>query len=280
VSTNRILYPSWREYNEPTTYPFADGATLRNDAGLFIPEGAILDAVLYPVGGGRLLRLSKAVVAQDYVRLYVGDEISDELCYGEFAQGGDETEIRLQDAYGRPAGLLVSSVERLTVFQSWAPGTHAFTYAQTGFLPDVCIPSPEIGVRGFLLDDGSLVSGDAWLIGDDGVVLELETGATLSNGCQESTTPADYQTVVVHVVGDPLFRRRLCSGLFAAPRFLETITIQRDCRKIVCYPDDQGDFKMTVGHQDAEDTVLRIRHVNGGLRIEVVGEAQDRTLTA
>jgi hypothetical protein len=280
VSTNRILYPAWREYNEPTPYPFTDEATLRNDAGLFVPEGAILDAVLYPVGGGRLLRLSKAVVTQDYVRLYVGDETSDELCYGEFAQGSEAEEIRLQDAYGRPAGLLVSSADRLTVFQAWPPGTHAFSYAQTGFLPDVCIPTPEIGVRGFLLDDGSLVTGDAWLVGDDGVVLELSPGEATSNGCQESITPAEHQVVTVHVVGDPLFRRRLCGGAFAAPRFLETITIQRDCRKIVCYPDDQGDFKMTVGHQDAADTVLRIRHVGGGLRIEAVGEAQDRTLNA
>ena len=151
MATTRILYPAWREYNGPTNYPFVDTATLRNDSGIFIPEGAILDAVLYPVGGGSLLRLSKVVVTQQSVTVYVGDETNDELCSGELQFDNANDELRLQDAYGRPAGLLVSEVNQLLTFLAWPPGTHAFTYAQAGFTLDVCIPAAEPAVRGFLL---------------------------------------------------------------------------------------------------------------------------------
>lgn len=274
MATTRILYPAWREYNGPTNYPFVDTATLRNDSGIFIPEGAILDAVLYPVGGGSLLRLSKVVVTQQSVTVYVGDETNDELCSGELQFDNANDELRLQDAYGRPAGLLVSEVNQLLTFLAWPPGTHAFTYAQAGFTLDVCIPAAEPAVRGFLLDDGSLMTGDVWLVGDDGIVLTLESSPVLTEGCDATSDEPAYPTIVVNIVGDPLFRRRLCGGLFSAPQFLRTITVRRDCRQIICYPDATGDFKMTVGHSAAPDTVLRIRHTGGGLRIEAVGEGQ------
>ena len=48
------------------------------------------------------------------------------------------------------------------------------------------------------------------------------------------------------------------------------------CETIVCGPDETGDFKFTVGSQDAADTILRVRAVDDGIIIEAVGEPIER----
>ena len=46
----------------------------------------------------------------------------------------------------------------------------------------------------------------------------------------------------------------------------------RGNKSFVCGPDEYGDFKIGVGSQDAEDTILRVRTTREGLIIEAVGE--------
>lgn len=261
----RILHPAWRESLEPTPYPFGDWATLSNAGGVFIPEGTFLDASVYPIGGGIHLRLSKAMVGAQTIRLFFGDDLNDELCFGDIDLVAMLDDVRLEDQYGRPAGLLVSEASRLAVLQTWPPGLHVFTYAQTGLSSLASILTPEVAFRGFLLEDGSIVAGDVWLVGDDGIVLSAST--------DDSTDPSTC-VLQVDVVGDPLFRRRLCATSFSTPRFLKTITIQSGCRKIVCRPDDQGDFKISVGSMIVSDTILRIHNTSDGIMIEAAGEAQ------
>jgi hypothetical protein len=76
----------------------------------------------------------------------------------------------------------------------------------------------------------------------------------------------------VDVVGDTLFRRKLCQGLFNSPRFLEQITVRGSDGEFVCTPCCGGDFKVSVGHQLATDTVLRVRPQAGGLVLETTGK--------
>ena len=111
-------------------------------------------------------------------------------------------------------------------------------------------PMPAAGVRGFTTPDGTLFTGDVWLVGEDGVVVREEDGA-----------------VRIDVVGDPLFRRRLCQPvqLFTTPRFVKTINGMR--------PDARGDFKITAGRALAADTVLRVyTDDTGGITFEAVGQ--------
>lgn len=270
MSQTRHLHPEWRESHETTNYPFADGATLRNAAGYFIPEVTFLDAILYPIGGLVGLYLSKIDVQHESATLYVGDSRNTERCYGEFNLLSPPDSVVLADAYGRPAGMLVSEPERLAIFQSWAAELHVFEVEQTEFVADVCVPTPEIGVRGFVLEDGSVFTEDVWMLGDDGIVLSLSEEVTAMPGCvgDEQTR----QMIRVDAVGDVLFRRKLCQELFTTPRFLQTITVRNQCLDFVCEPGSDGDFKLTVAHQDSSDTVLRVRTVTEGLIIETVGE--------
>lgn len=272
LETRRILHPEWRDVNEPIPYPFVDAATLRNAAGKFIPEGTFLDASIYPIGGGPRMRLSMVTVSHEEVVIYIGDQVTDQLAYGRFSLLEPPDELRLVDLWGRPAGVLVSTANRLSIFQAWGIGTHVFTVEGTEFVSDVCIPTPEVGLRGFVLEDGSVFTGDIWLVGDDGIVLSVTENTTTeaSGACDAREV---VETVIrVDIVGDPLFRRRLCAGVFTTPKFLETVTAVRGNKQFVCGPDEFGDLKITVGTQDAEDTILRVRTTNEGLIIEAVGE--------
>lgn len=275
MSQQRIVHPEWRDYHDPTKYPFADTATLVNteEDQNFIPEGVFLDAAIYPIGGGNRMYLSKVVVTTESATIYIGDETQTELASGEIDLVNPQDNIALADSYGRPAGLLVSEASRLIAFQGWAVGTHTFRPDQTEFAARVCFPTPEIGVRGFLLEDGSVLTGDVWLVGDDGVVLSSRQDVEPDPDNPTATRPV---TVIrIDVVGDPLFRRRLCGDLFQSAVYLRSITARQDCREVVCEADSEGNIHIGVGKQDAVDSILRIRATAEGLIFETVGERQE-----
>ena len=196
MSTTRILYPEWPAENSKTKYPFAARATLTNGAVQLL-IGTFLDAVLFPIGGHERLRLSKVIVTHANVTLYIGDQITEELASGTFNLPVPPDNVSLADTYGRPAGFIISDSQHLGLFPSWGVGTYKFTADATEFAATVCIPTPEAGVRGFLLDDGTLLTGDVWLIGDAGVALSADS----SSG---------QPVIRVDVVGDPLFLRQQC----------------------------------------------------------------------
>jgi hypothetical protein len=234
-------------------YPFGDNASLvaeNNSAELF--STTFIDAAIYPIGGIAGVGISKVVVgAGRTAQIYIGDEDTDELAVGEIDFIAPSDSLALQDAYKRPAGVLISDANRLSIFQSWRPGTYLFHNAT--FAASVVTPMPEIGVRGFLTVDTDipeLFYGDTWLVGENGAVVRREGG-----------------TIRVDFVGDPLFRRRLCSGgvdLFNTPNFLETINGLN--------PDSAGNFNLTVGEHAALDTVLRISPIEAGLKITAIGQ--------
>lgn len=265
----RILHPEWRESHETTKYPFSDSATLSNGSQI-IPETVFLDAIIHPIGGRERMYLTKLVLTHETCAIYIGDVGDKERASASFTLLDPPDELPLSDAYGRPAGLLVSSSTRLAVFQAFPVGTHEFTVAQTEFLADVCVPTPEIGFRGFVLADGSVFAEDIWIVAEEGFVLTPDKSSPAGPACL--VDPEAEQVLQLNVVGDPLFRRRLCEGIFEAPRFLQRITVQNQGASFTCQPTGNGDFKLTTGRQDATAPVLRVRNVPEGLLVEAVGE--------
>ncbi len=273
------VFPRWRDDFVGTNFPFADTATLTNEAGDFFTAGLFLDASFYPVGGRERMYVSQVLIDAESCTITLGDAGSAERCSGSFtllasaeSTVDDETDalIHFTDQYDRPAGVIVSTPLRLATFQAWAPGLHEFSLGATELVARVCVPTPDIGVRGFLLDDGTLVTGDVWFVGDDGVVLQVED-RYLKDQCG---SPQTFRTIVVNVVGDPLFRRRLCQDpeLFQTPRFIKTLVLRAHNQELELTPDEFGEFKLLVGSNLADDTVLRIQAVEGGLILGAVGE--------
>lgn len=279
MSTIRV-FPQWRSDFSGTQYPFADTADLLNGDGDFFAEGVFLDASFYPVGGKSRMYISNVSISAEDCTITIGDSTTADLCSGTFtllaadeSTVDDETDalIHFYDNYGRPAGVIVSTPLRLASFQAWSMGDHSFAAANTELVAKVCVPTPEIGVRGFLLDDGSVMANDVWMVGADGVVLTTET-RYLKNSCGE---PTAYKTIVVHAVGDPLYRRRLCQDpdLFQTPRMITSIVVRARNEEYELTPDENGEFKIVVGSNLVDDSVLRIQPVDGGLIIGAVGES-------
>lgn len=266
-----IWHPEWRDYQAPTKYPFEDDATLLSDRGQAIQPDLFLDAAFYCSGARELGRLSRIVVTGDLVTLEVGDDYSDSRAIGQFDMLDPPDHIRFVDTDGRPAGILVSEASRLLAFQSWVTGEHLFSREQAGLVAAVWMPMPAVGVSGIQADDGKILTGDVYLVGEAGVQLSCDQ-VTLPATCELAERPA--YVVRVDIQGDPLWRRRACApGFFVTPRFLEQITFQKGTRTYVCGPGNFGDIKLHVGNGQSSDTILRIRPEVDGLRIEAVGES-------
>lgn len=260
----RVIFPEWRDANESTNYPFSDNVSLFNGQRT-VAQGVFLDAALWPVGSTGPLYLSRVTVGRTAVTLYVGDDATPELVSGTFDFPVTKPVITLTDTYNRPAGSLVSETERLSVLAGWGTGDYTFTADQTEFVASVCFPQPGSAVRGILLDDGTLLDGEAWLVGDDGVVLRRE---------RVDRPDGETQDVIrIDVVGDPLFRRRLCSSLesFATPRFLESLRVSDSRQTLDLLPSSAGGVRVTANNALAKDTVLRIRSAGTEIVIEAVG---------
>lgn len=270
--SERITFPEWRKENEPTRYPFAAHASLVNAEGLTIVDGVFLDASLYPIGHTGPLYLSKAVIDHESCELFVGDENDPELCSGSFPIVSPGNDVALVDRVGRPAGILASEAARLAIVQSWGVGTHEFDPDATEFCATCCVPTPELGLRGVLMEDGELLTGTVWLVGSDGVVLRGET-VEVPGPCGATV---EATVVRVDVVGDPLFRRRLCvpRDLFATPDPVRKLRIiGPDDSEFTIVPDERGGVVMTGGNNLAANSILRLYTTPAGIRLELAGSS-------
>jgi hypothetical protein len=267
----KFRHPQWRNEWDATKYPFADGVSLQNAAGDMLLEGTFIDAHLYPIGGAEGLFLSRVDISSRAVTIVVGDANTDELATGEFLTNDpDAGTIKLEDAYGRPAGILVSERSRLGIMQAWGVGSHAFTRADTEFAVTCCMPTPEIGVRGIMLEDGSLFTGPVWIVGDDGVVVRHEA-VTVPGKC--GVAPATHNVIRIDVVGDPLFRRRLCESqeLFNTPNPIRKIRVVNGVQEFEVLPDAGGNVTIQMNDGLVPDPAMRIRQTREGLIFETMG---------
>jgi len=266
----RTLFPQWRKQQETTKYPFSERATLVNSENRVFIEGAFLDAALYPIGANVGLYVSTVTIDFQKVVLTLAAPGQTAIATGEFSLINAEDEIVFFDVYGRPAGVIISESRRLGVFQSWGVGVHEFSREQTEFAATCVFPTPEIGVRGVQLETGELFVGDVWLVGDDGVVLRTEEIEVPVPG---TCTTRRLQAIRVDVVGDTLFRRRLCdpANLFTTPRFVQTIEFVGPNMTYSLTPDTSGNALLSTIDDLAADTVLRIKTTPNGIEIGAVG---------
>lgn len=245
-----LLHTEWRNNNERVNYPFADHATLVNSAGARVDRDLFDDARLYPIGGASGLFLIKILVESGEISFHIGDAVSGELASGGFAFGSVPDEILLTDIYGRPAGVLISDTDRLGALNGlYGEGEVEFEQEETEFAASVAVPMPAPGLRGLLLDDGNVVAGDIWLVGEDGVVLRMEDGK-----------------IRMDVIGDPYVLQKDCDDEGAPlPQFCGLKSINN------ITPDTAGDFKIRTGGNLAADPVVRVIPTTNGIQIKQVG---------
>lgn len=232
-----------------TRYPFLDTCQMRADTGQVLDTDLFLDAVLYPVGNKLTLHIATIVVQSRLVVISIADSKKVAIATASFDPFGGVSELAVLDTYGRPAGVIVSDASRLSRFSSWVEGTHTFAVTAAIFVPSCVIPVPASGVRGIGTSQGDVLTDAVVLVGGPGVVLR----AVGDDGIR------------VDIIGDPLYRRRLCevASAFTTPLFVQTINN--------CPPDQNGNISITIGSHLTEKTILRLNQDADGLVIEANG---------
>ena len=232
-----------------TRYPFLDSCALTADTRQQIDTDLFLDATLYPVGNIGALYISSIVVQSRLVTINIADRTRSIIAVASFDPFGSNDNLAVVDAHGRPAGIIVSDASRLARFSSWVEGIHTFSTTAAVFVPSCVIPSPASGVRGLSTLQEVTLTDTVVLVGGDGVIL----------------SKIDDAGIRVDIVGDPLFRRRLCEavGAFRTPTFVQTIN--------GCPPDQNGNISIIIGSQLAAHTILRLNQYADGLVIEANG---------
>jgi len=252
LTQTEIIFPEWRNQNEHINYPFSDVATMISDTGVKLPKGLFDDARFYPIGAVVGVYLRRVSVQGNTVTITIADP-EQELATGSFDYTAPLNDVAFYDSLGRPAGVLVSTTEKLQLLPASLPALVEFTQAQTELAPSCVVPLPQLGVRGFLLDDGSYFTGDVYLVGVDGIVLSVP----------------EPNVIRVDILGDPYAKLKDCEeeGIAVVPLCgLKTIN--------GISPDpDTGDFKLSPGANPpyAVDNVIRITQTNGELLVATVG---------
>lgn len=252
MMAERRLFPEFRDQYAPTRYPFLDTATLVSSSGeQAIAPDLFLDASLYPIGATDAIHISSInIITPRSATITVADSTRRPKASVNFDPLFAPDVLRLFDVWGRPAGVLVSDSVRLSRISSWSPNDHLFAEEATQFVPSCVIPTPEVGVRGLLTERDELFTKDVLIVGDNGVVVTQE----------------DDGIIRVDIVGDVLFLRQNCTevDLFSTPNFIRTIN--------GCPPDENGNYNITVGDHQNEETIVRIYPQNGKLVVEAIGK--------
>ena len=155
----------YRNQNSNRSYPFADDASLLDADGNALPSDFIIDAFLFPidVGGGVYLQSIDTVSGKIY---FAADGTPDPFGIATYA-GTDTAYVYETGTYGRQIGVVVFGAGTNQIVGGTAVRT--FTYEATALTPAAFIPMNQPGVRGILLEDGSLLTGDITIVGGPGV---------------------------------------------------------------------------------------------------------------
>ena len=253
----RLVTPEFREEQGYGRYPFEDTATLTAEDGVTVlAKDSFADASLYPIDCEYPLYVRLIVVTADTVTITITDDRDKDVCFAQLDIRDPTEALRCYDSYNRAAGALVLGEQGLAQLPALPVGTYTFRSTATQFVASCVIPTPEIGVRGILLESGEIFTGDVWIVGDNGVVV------------RQGDTSDDVR---IDIVGDPLFVRELCEQveLFTPPLFVQTIN--------GCPPDNHGNFQLVVGDSLAADTVLRVYADDNDLIVEAAGAAKLNT---
>jgi hypothetical protein len=228
----------FRDEAQQSLYPFSDSASLQTRDGLLVEIGTFLDASVYLAGSqARLGITSIATAADGQAEIALGDAGDARRATSLVDLSAGDEVLLIRDSNDRPAGQFVVDPGLIASWRSWPLGTHTFLAGAAELVASCVIPLPEIGVRALADVAGQIHTGHAWIVGEQGVVV-----LPANNG----------SGIEVHVVGDPLFVRRLCDP--AGAQRLD-VKVLKTINGIGPQPD--GSF-LVVSSDRTPDTILRI----------------------
>lgn len=156
-------YIQWRNKNAYRAFPIADDASWVTSSGLDVSSGIFSDAVITPIDPDGSVHVSSINFEDGTVT------ISDDS--GVIASATIQQEvIEFYDDYSRHIGIIVLDESFHDLAGNLTFPAHALPLAPTAVAPQV----QEI-VRGFILPDGDVVTGDVQFVGQDGITVTTES---------------------------------------------------------------------------------------------------------
>lgn len=241
MSESRLIFHDFRDEQEDSKYPFSDRATFTSVGGeVTLTKKIFADASVYVIGGQGAAYISQIAVASAAATITIQTtENTSAIATGtvtaeRLASATDDTSaVELFDRYSRPAGVLVLRNE---IFgQLFArPRTHTFNPRALEFAATCFIPAQEKGLRGVLINDNELVTGNILLVGYNGVVVRK----IVEN---ESDYTSNNHKIRFDVIGNPLFKRFKCAKENTTPK---TVNYVRTINGSP--PDEFGHFTITA----------------------------------
>lgn len=177
-----ILLGEYRNQNSRRNYPFRDDCTLTDDAGVALPTDFLIDAYVFPITlreDNIDIRVTDLVDDHVYIqkidlnerKIYIAS-IWHGVVYGiaTFNETSKTAIVYEEPNYHRQIGVLVFGDGLANVLASGPVRT--FQANATALTPTTFTIMDQIGVRGFLLEDGTLVTGNVTFEGQDGIVVK------------------------------------------------------------------------------------------------------------
>lgn len=244
-----VTFQDWRAENAHSQYPFSDIATLVTTSGERLRAGMFIDAAIF-VSRVAEIRLTEMVCSASGVLLWFGDNTAPRHRKAQIDFSDTSDAIAITTSTGVQSGTLVIDRKKIIEITSWSLGTKLFRPGSSELVASALHPLPDKAVTSFDVPSGEVFSGDVWLVGENGVVLRHDNGA-----------------IRVDVVGDPLFRRKLCEPLtdFSPPRFLRSINGVE--------ADSQQNFQFTISSTEVDKPSIRIfQSGDSALTIEQISD--------
>lgn len=162
-----IILNEYGNQNRQRKYPFTDGATMKDNDGHLLPVDFIVDACLYPMDVTGPVYVASVDPVQNTIYFAGADgTVFGKAVYEQGQAGADVVELGV---YERKLGVIVLGDGVSELFRGGA--VRKFTASATPFTPTACVPLVQAGVRGIVLPNGDLVTGNVTFEGRNGVVV-------------------------------------------------------------------------------------------------------------
>ena len=258
-----ILLSEYENQNSHRRYPFEDNATLLDGDGNVLSNDFIIDASLYPIDLPNNLYLS--MIDQLAQVLYFADTVTGQV-YGTASYSNQSAWFV---AYNRVAAPVFDTTypDRQVGVVVFGPGLaelvlggqqRTFSPNATTFSPVAVTPMRQRGVRGFVLEDGSLIHADVVFVPGPGVNIS-------------SNYVVGQPIVRFDIVGTPATPEEECTDL---PPVIQKIQVYRaPCSAFVITKLDAYVLALTPNQFDQEDVCEAVRgnqlpDVSGHLPLE------------